>query len=203
MGTERRARLADEWSAQQTFVPRAGAHWQTPGLKQGRLNQSSTELPTSPMSRLPPSPETLDALRRWAILLDSYFRVPGTRIRFGLDAIIGLIPGIGDISAPVFAAMILLQGVRMRLPLVVQGRMVLNAALDMLLGLVPVAGDLVDVAWKANLRNLALLERHARPGVPPARGDYVFVMICLGLLAFIAIAPVVLIAWLFSRWPLL
>jgi uncharacterized protein DUF4112 len=154
-------------------------------------------------SRLPPTPETMDALRRWAVLLDSAFRIPGTRIRFGLDAIIGLIPGIGDISTPTFAAMILLQAVRMRLPVVVQARMVLNAGLDMLLGLVPVLGDLVDIGWKANLRNLALLERHARPGVPPARADYLFVIICLVALALIAILPIVLIGWLLSSYPLI
>jgi hypothetical protein len=149
-------------------------------------------------SRVLSREETFDALRRWAVLLDSAFRVPGTRIRFGLDAIIGLIPGIGDLSTPVFAAMILLQAVRMRLPLVVQARMVLNAAIDMVLGLVPVLGDLVDIGWKANLRNLALLERHARPGVAPARADYIFVTICLALLALIAIVPIILIAWLLS-----
>jgi hypothetical protein len=147
-------------------------------------------------SRAPVNPVALDALRRWAVLLDSAFRIPGTRIRFGLDAIIGLIPGLGDISTPAFAGLLLLQAVRMRLPIVVQGRMVLNAALDMLLGLVPILGDLVDVGWKANLRNLALLERHARPGVPPGRGDYIFVWICLAFLALIAITPVVLIIWL-------
>lgn len=148
---------------------------------------------------VPPREEMLDALRRWAVLLDSAFRVPGTRIRFGIDAILGLIPGIGDISTPTFAALILLQAVRMRIPFVVQARMVLNAALDMLLGLVPVAGDLADIGWKANLRNLALLERHARPGVPPSRADYVFVIICIGLLAAIAIVPIVVIGWLLSR----
>jgi Domain of unknown function (DUF4112) len=150
-------------------------------------------------SRAPVNPVALDALRRWAVLLDSAFRIPGTRIRFGLDAIIGLIPGLGDISTPTFAGLLLLQAVRMRLPIVIQARMVLNAALDMLLGLVPILGDLVDVGWKANLRNLALLERHARPGVPPSRGDYVFVWICLALLALIAITPVVLIIWLVSQ----
>jgi uncharacterized protein DUF4112 len=149
-------------------------------------------------SRAPVNPAALDALRRWAVLLDSAFRIPGTRIRFGLDAIIGLIPGIGDISTPAFAGLLLLQAVRMRLPIVVQARMVLNAALDMLVGLVPILGDLVDVGWKANLRNLALLERHARPGVPPSRADFVFVWICLAFLALIAITPVLLLIWLLS-----
>lgn len=154
------------------------------------------------MSRLPPNPETLDALRRYAVLLDSRFRIPGTGIRFGLDAIIGLIPGLGDVSTPIFATLLLLQGVRMRLPIVVQARMVLNAAIDMLLGLIPVLGDLVDIGFKANLRNLALLERHARPGVEPSRSDYVFVIICAIVLAFIAIAPIALMAWLLSQWNL-
>ncbi len=142
-------------------------------------------------------------LRRWAVLLDSAFRVPGTRIRFGLDAIIGLVPGLGDFSAPVFAAVLIATGFRMRIPAVVQARMVLNAALDMLMGLVPLLGDLADVAWKANLRNLALLERHARPGSLPSRGDYVFVYVCIGLLVFIAIVPIVLVIWLLSRFSLI
>jgi hypothetical protein len=148
------------------------------------------------------TPVDLEALRRWATLLDSAFRVPGTNIRFGLDAIVGLIPGLGDLSAPVFAAVLLVTGFRLRLPAVVQFRMVANAAIDMLLGLVPFAGDLVDVAWKANLRNLALLERHARPGVPPSRGDYVFVMVCVIVLTFLALAPIVLLGYVLSQWRL-
>jgi hypothetical protein len=144
-----------------------------------------------------------DALRRWAVLLDSAFRVPGTSFRFGLDAIIGLIPGVGDISTPAFAALILVQAVRARLPIVVQARMVLNAVLDMLLGLVPVVGDVADIGFKANLRNLALLERHARPGVPPAKSDYVFVTISLIVLAFVALAPLVVLTWLLTQWKLI
>jgi hypothetical protein len=155
-----------------------------------------------PKSPLPPSAETLDALRRYAVLLDSQFRVPGTNIRFGLDAIIGLIPGLGDISTPIFAALLLVQGVRMRLPLVVQARMVLNAAIDMLLGFIPLLGDLIDIGFKANLRNLALLERHARPGVPPSRSDYVFVILCVIVLTFIALVPFAVLFWVLARWKL-
>lgn len=145
----------------------------------------------------------LDALRRYAVLLDSQFRVPGTNIRFGLDAIVGLIPGIGDISTPIFAGLLLLQGVRLRLPLVVQARMVLNAAIDMALGFVPVLGDLADIGFKANLRNLALLERHSTRGVPPSQSDYIFVIVCLIVLAFIAVAPIVVLFWLLTQWRLI
>ena len=144
----------------------------------------------------------LDALRRYAVLLDSQFRVPGTGIRFGLDAIVGLIPGLGDISTPIFAAMLIVQAVRMRLPAVVQARIVLNAAIDMLLGFIPIAGDLADIGFKANLRSLALLERHARPGVPPAKSDYVFVIVCVIVLAFIAIAPFAVLIWVLTQWRL-
>ena len=156
----------------------------------------------TPRSPIPPAPETLEALRRYAVLLDSQFRVPGTNIRFGLDAIVGLIPGLGDVSTPVFAALILVQGVRMRVPVVVQARMVLNAAIDMLLGLVPILGDLADIGFKANLRNLALLERHARPGVPPAKSDYVFVIVCVIVLVFVALAPIAALMWVLSQWKL-
>lgn len=156
-----------------------------------------------PRSPVPPNATTLDALRRYAVLLDSQFRVPGTGIRFGLDAIVGLIPGVGDISTPIFAVILLLQAVRMRLPAVVQARMVLNAGLDMLLGFIPILGDLVDIGFKANLRNLALLERHARPGVPATKSDYVFVVMCLTVLAFVALAPIAVLVWLLSNWKLI
>ncbi len=143
---------------------------------------------------------SLDLLRRWAVILDSMFRVPGTRIRFGLDAILGLIPGLGDLSAPVFAALIIVTGFRLRVPAVVQARIVFNAALDMAIGFVPLLGDLFDIAWKANLRNLALLERHAQPGVAPRRGDYVFVIGCLVALGLLVALPLVVLVWLIGRF---
>jgi hypothetical protein len=147
-----------------------------------------------------PRTADLDLLRRWAVLLDSFFRVPGTNIRFGLDAIVGLVPGLGDMVAPIFTVAVLATGLRMRLPIVVQARMVLNALIDMLIGLVPIAGDIADVAWKADLRNVALLERHAQPGIPPRTGDYVFVWICVGLVVLISVVPLLLIIWLLSRF---
>ena len=149
-----------------------------------------------------PDPAHLEALRRWAVLLDSAVRVPGTNIRFGLESIVGLVPGLGDVASPIFTGALLLEGIRRRLPPVVQARMILNAALDMLMGLVPLLGDLADVAWKANLRNLALLERHAaRAGVPPTRSDYVLVGIAIGILALIALVPILLLALVIAYFP--
>ena len=149
-----------------------------------------------------PSPTELELLRRWAILLDSAFRVPGTNIRFGLDALIGLVPGAGDLVAPVFTIAVLATGLKMRVPAIVQARMVLNAFIDMLIGLVPLVGDLADVAWKADLRNVALLERHARPGVPPRDADYLFVFVCIGVVVLIAVVPLLFLFWLLTQFSL-
>ena len=111
----------------------------------------------------------LESLRRWAVVLDSLFRVPGTSVRFGLDAIVGLVPGIGDLRLPRLHRADSARRPAAARAAVVQARMVLNAALDMGIGLVPLLGDIADVAWKANLRNLALLERHAHPARRRAR----------------------------------
>jgi hypothetical protein len=138
----------------------------------------------------------LPALRKWAVLLDSAFQVPGTRMRFGLDPIVGLIPGAGDVVTGFFAVMILLHSVRLRVPKVVIARMVLNTGLDLLVGAVPLLGDLFDAGFKANLRNLGLLERHAQGRIPPQTSDYVFVGLCIGLLALLAITPLVVLWWL-------
>ena len=139
--------------------------------------------------------KALTALRKWAVLLDSAFQVPGTKLRFGLDPIIGLIPGAGDIVSGFFSAMMLLHAVRLRIPKIIIARMLLNTGIDLLTGAVPLLGDLFDAGYKANLRNLFLLERHATPGVPPQRSDYIFVGICFGILALIAIIPVLIFWW--------
>ena len=140
----------------------------------------------------------LVALRKWAVLLDSAFQVPGTRWRFGLDPIVGLFPGAGDLVTGFFSVMILLHSVRLRIPKVVIARMMLNIGLDLLTGAVPLLGDLFDAAFKSNLRNLALLERHARPGVPPERSDYIFVWVCVAILVLLAVVPLAIAWWLLS-----
>ena len=150
-----------------------------------------------------PQARTLAALRKWSVLLDSAFRVPGTRLTFGLDPILGLIPGIGDLTTPLFAALLLLHGVRMRIPRVVQVRMVINALIDLLIGFIPVAGDLFDFGWKANVRNLALLERHAHPQSKASRGDWIFVFSIVGVLLAITVIPLAFAAWLLSHVRLL
>lgn len=142
------------------------------------------------------------ALRKWAYLLDAAFRVPGTGMRFGLDPIVGIIPGAGDFVTGVFAVVMLLHAVRLRVPKVVLARMLVNSATDLLAGSVPLIGDLFDAGYKANLRNLALLERHARPGVRPATSDYVVVSVLIAILLLAGIVPILVLVWLLTHIPL-
>jgi len=99
----------------------------------------------------------LDAL---ASFMDSAILIPGTGIRFGADAIIGLIPGIGDAVTAGISCLIILEARRMGAPHHVIARMIGNVAIDGLVGSVPLAGDLFDVAFRANLRNMRLLRQH-------------------------------------------
>ncbi len=145
-------------------------------------------------------PRTLAALRKWSVLLDSAFRVPGTQVTFGLDPILGLIPGLGDLTTPLFSALLLLHGVRLRIPRIIQLKMVMNAAIDLAIGAIPLLGDFLDFGWKANVRNLALLERHARPAARAEAADWAFVLIVLTLLAGVAVLPLLLVAWLIAQW---
>ena len=140
----------------------------------------------------------MELLRQWARIFDSQFRIPGTDIRFGIDPLLGFIPGIGDLASPLLSMFMVWHGFKLRVPKVVLARMVLNALIDAVAGVVPVAGDLFDFGWKATQWNLALLEKHAMPGQPPTRGDYAFVIACCAILAAAAILPIVLLFWLGS-----
>jgi Domain of unknown function (DUF4112) len=156
--------------------------------------------PKPPVTRMrqltPGQVQRLDALRKVAQLLDSAFVVPGTSMRIGLDPIIGLVPGIGDLISPLFTAGILWQARELGIPKVVQLRMLFNVAIDTVVGLMPVLGDLFDFAWKANDMNMALLERHAHEEHRPTPGDWVFVVLMIVLLIVVAALPFVVLGWL-------
>ena len=95
--------------------------------------------PSRAGGRLPRPGDTLHWLRSWAYLLDARFRIPGTSIRFGIDPILAVIPGLGDLASPIFTVALLVQGLHQRVPAVILVRMALNALLDAFIGAVPLA----------------------------------------------------------------
>ena len=125
--------------------------------------------------------------RALARLLDRAFRIPGTNITFGADAILGLIPGGGDIAGAVFSGWLILLGSRMGLPRHLLMRMVANVAIDTVGGSVPVLGDLFDVAWKSNSRNLKVLEQFSSAPVEGGR------VVSRGLVAAALVAIAILV----------
>jgi hypothetical protein len=106
-------------------------------------------------------------IRALAQLLDNAFRVPGTNVTFGWDQLIGLVPGAGDAATGLLAAYIVVEAARLGVPKRTLLRMIANVAVDMAGGTVPVVGDLFDFAFKANRKNLRLVEKHL--GLPVSR----------------------------------
>jgi hypothetical protein len=146
-----------------------------------------------------PTPQDLAELarlRRLGRLLDSAVRVPGTGVRLGLDPLIGLVPGLGDWAGAAFSAYILLGAARLGVTRSTLLRMFANIAAEVVLGAVPVLGDIFDVAWRANDRNLDLLTTHLADPTQRRRRDTGFVALLLvGLLGLVA-AAVALTTWL-------
>lgn len=132
-------------------------------------------------------PSQVERLRTMTRLLDTAIRVPGTRYRFGIDAIIGLVPGIGDAIGAIFSAFIVFQAARLGASTSTLIRMMGNVALDTIVGEIPLLGDLFDAGWKANVRNMALLEAHLQRPVSTARGSRrVLLLLGIGLLMLLA-----------------
>jgi Domain of unknown function (DUF4112) len=106
----------------------------------------------------------LDRLERFARLMDTAVRIPGTGIRVGLDSAIGLVPGIGDAISAAFATWIVVEAARLGVPKRKLARMMLNVLIDAGIGAIPIAGDLFDVVFRANTRNFEILRDHLRKG---------------------------------------
>jgi len=102
----------------------------------------------------------LGRLRRLAWILDAAARLPGTKFRFGLNGLIGLAPGIGDAAMGAVSLYIVYEAARLGLPKAKLARMLANVGIETAVGAVPVLGDMFDIAFKANLRNIAIIEEH-------------------------------------------
>jgi len=137
-----------------------------------------------------------ETLQKLEILLDEAFRVPGTQIRFGIDGIVGLVPGLGDVLAGLLSLVIPIAAWIRGVPYVTLACMAANLGIGVLVGTIPIFGDIFDIAWKANRRNYRLLSRHL--GEPRQHNwrDWGFLFLLGLVMAMIFAIPVALAAWL-------
>ena len=160
-----------------------------------------------PLSDPPPalspsnSHQVLQRLRSLSHVLDNAIAIPGLGYRVGLDPLIGLLPGGGDLVAGLISIYVIAEAARLGVPAATLGRMGLNILLEVLVGTVPMFGDLFDVVWKANVRNVALLERHIHHPRPSRRIDKLFAVALILILLTIVLGAATL-SLMFVRWVL-
>jgi hypothetical protein len=151
--------------------------------------------------------EVEEGLENLAHYLDGLFRVPGTGWRFGLDALIGLVPNVGDTLTSFASFYILLAGVRYGVPKITLLRMAFNIGLDYLVGSIPVLGDAFDFFWKSNKQNMDLIRTRATGKGKGTAGDYIFIFGIIGFLILLLIASIiasgVILYYIFTSRPLI
>ena len=134
---------------------------------------------------------SIQRLRKLSRLLDNAIAIPGTKFRIGLDPIIGLIPGAGDFIGTALSAYIVIEAARLGLPKQTLAKMVYNIVLESVVGAVPIVGDWFDFAWKANVKNIELLESHLGVAQESQKASWWFIlllvvglfMLCIGLVS--------------------
>lgn len=137
-----------------------------------------------------------DLLRRVqlvATVLDDAVRIPGTSFRVGLDPVVGLVPGLGDLLGGVASLYIILEAGRAGAPASVLLRMAANVGIDTVVGSIPVLGDLFDFGWKSNTRNARLLERHLEQPAATRRASMALIIGVLAALALLGVAAAILV----------
>src|SRR6188768_503855 len=135
--------------------------------------------------------EIEESLETLSTYLDGFFRVPGTGWRFGLDALIGLIPNVGDTLTSLMSFYILVAGVRYGVPKITLLRMAFNIGLDYVVGSIPFIGDAFDFFWKSNKQNMELIRTRATGKGKGTTSDYIFIFAIIGLLVLLLIASIV------------
>lgn len=127
--------------------------------------------------------------------MDTMFKVPGTNVRFGLDPIVGLVPGLGNAVGAMVSSLVLFQSARSGIPRIVLVRMALNVLINTGAGAVPIIGDLFSVWWKSNDRNYRLYQKHLPATSVSTRSDWLFVVILISLILLGLLAVLTLLIW--------
>ena len=137
--------------------------------------------------------ENLDILSH---VLDDFIKIPGTSIRFGLDGIVGLIPGIGDILGGIASCVIIVAAWIRGVPYVILTRMAANVVIEVLVGTIPFFGDAFDIAWRANRRNYALLTGSLYQPRKHTIQSWIFLIVLCTALMGLMLLPMLLLAWM-------
>jgi hypothetical protein len=144
---------------------------------------------------------SLERLEKLGQLLDSALPIPATRFRIGLDGILGFIPGIGDAAGAALSAYLIFEAARLGLPVTTLLRMAGNVAIETVIGAIPIVGDLFDIVWKANLKNLALVRGHVAdpdlPGRSPSRVGRLFLVPVMLTVLFLLVLSIVVVTLVF------
>lgn len=153
-------------------------------------------LPRTKHGRTAFDDENLDLLSH---VLDDFIRIPGTSIRFGLDGIVGVIPGVGDVIGGIASCVIIVAAWVRGVSYGTLLRMIVNVGIEVLVGSIPVVGDVFDIAWRANRRNYALLTGSLYEPRKYTIQSWIFLgLLCAGLLALVLL-PALLFSWLFAH----
>ncbi len=134
--------------------------------------------------------EVEEGLETLSHYLDGLFRIPGTGWRFGLDALIGLIPNVGDTVTSFASFYILFAGVRYGVPKITLLRMAFNIGLDYVVGMIPIFGDAFDFFWKSNRQNMNLIRERATGKDKGTKSDYIFIFVIIGLLILLLLGTI-------------
>ena len=166
----------------------------TPGGRRPPLQEIDWEV-------LPPEEkrkrEGIEPLFKWlALIMDEFVRVPGTQFRFGLDPLIGLVPGLGDTGSALVSAFALIQAVRLGVPKILLARMSVNILINEIIGIVPIVGDAFSFWFKSNARNYQIIKEHMGAPHVSRRSDWIFVIAVLVLL-FAIVSCGLVISFLF------
>jgi hypothetical protein len=142
----------------------------------------------------------LEPVFKWlALIMDELLRFPGTKFRFGLDPLIGLLPGLGDTASAFVSALTLIHAARRGLPKILLARMSLNILINELIGIIPGVGDAFSFWFKSNTRNYKLIQRHIAGPQQSRKSDWIFVAAVLGLLFLIVCAGLFVSFFVFSE----
>lgn len=142
--------------------------------------------------------------RKFAELLDSRFTLPGTKIKIGIDPIIGLVSGIGDLAGASLSLYFMFMATKKGAGVSILLRMFVNILADLAIGTIPVLGDMFDIAWKANLRNARLLEKLEKNPEQTEKSSSILIWLLFALLTMILFGVILLIGWIVAEaWNIL